>query len=603
LQASLTRSERSKLEQLRLENETLSGIVALVASSTDLRHVLDRVVDLLTKASDCHACFLYVLNEFGDRLRLRAASPVYSHLVGRTELSMDEGLGGWAVRNSRPALVDVRTLGDPRIDMVEGLDGDRITSAVAVPIPSRGGPPLGVMLLYAAVPHEFEGSILNVLTHAGALVAGAIENAQLYEDAQHHVDVLTELADLSENIAVAATLAQLHDVATSGVKELLGCTECLLFEAGEGDRLRLVATAPAGNHREIAMTSGVEALLTGPEDDAPSRQADVAAALGVEAGAGAIVASPVRTGAERLGLLVAVLPGQADSVAAELLRSVAHQVALATRKTDLIARLAADNLGRDLFKALEAEDTATAASLAHVARINVDGASVVLEIRPEADGTPERWPKTQQAIETALRRSVPGTLCDPGPVRLRALVPLTIDAPEEVRRLLARLLPTAESAGVIVGASCAGRGLPHLHRALEEAADAGKLARAFETYGRALFYGDMGAYRYLVGLVDGGGPRDHLREAVDRLVAYDEHRGSALLETLETYLENGCSTTSTSRRLIIHVNTLRQRLQRIEEVTGLAVADEDLLALHLAIKLARLHSATTVAAPRSRGRH
>jgi DNA-binding PucR family transcriptional regulator len=38
----------------------------------------------------------------------------------------------------------------------------------------------------------------------------------------------------------------------------------------------------------------------------------------------------------------------------------------------------------------------------------------------------------------------------------------------------------------------------------------------------------------------------------------------------------------------VHVNTLRQRLDRIESLTGLDLAGEDLLALQLAIKLARL---------------
>ena len=38
----------------------------------------------------------------------------------------------------------------------------------------------------------------------------------------------------------------------------------------------------------------------------------------------------------------------------------------------------------------------------------------------------------------------------------------------------------------------------------------------------------------------------------------------------------------------MHVNTLRQRLDRIESVTGLALDAQDLLALQLAIKLARL---------------
>jgi DNA-binding PucR family transcriptional regulator len=108
------------------------------------------------------------------------------------------------------------------------------------------------------------------------------------------------------------------------------------------------------------------------------------------------------------------------------------------------------------------------------------------------------------------------------------------------------------------------------------------------TEGGVLLYGEMGAYRYLVSLLDSGGPDDELRAAITRLVEYDAARQTQLLTTLELYLTNGRTSTTTSRALTIHVNTLRQRLERIEALTGLDLESQDLLALQLAIKLARL---------------
>jgi DNA-binding PucR family transcriptional regulator len=46
---------------------------------------------------------------------------------------------------------------------------------------------------------------------------------------------------------------------------------------------------------------------------------------------------------------------------------------------------------------------------------------------------------------------------------------------------------------------------------------------------------------------------------------------------------------ASARALYIHPNTVRQRLERIERVTGLDLGKEDLLSLELALKLARLH--------------
>ena len=76
-----------ELDRVALQSETLYAVIGVVASSPDLDRVLDGVVDLLTAATDCHACFVYLRD--GDRLRLRAASQVYAHLVGRVEMGLD----------------------------------------------------------------------------------------------------------------------------------------------------------------------------------------------------------------------------------------------------------------------------------------------------------------------------------------------------------------------------------------------------------------------------------------------------------------------------------------------------------------------------------
>jgi DNA-binding PucR family transcriptional regulator len=80
-----------------------------------------------------------------------------------------------------------------------------------------------------------------------------------------------------------------------------------------------------------------------------------------------------------------------------------------------------------------------------------------------------------------------------------------------------------------------------------------------------------------------------MREAVDELIAYDKRRRSSLLDTLERYLAERRSVIESARALFIHPNTLRQRLARIEELTGVELDHDDLLSLELAIKLARLH--------------
>jgi DNA-binding PucR family transcriptional regulator len=129
---------------------------------------------------------------------------------------------------------------------------------------------------------------------------------------------------------------------------------------------------------------------------------------------------------------------------------------------------------------------------------------------------------------------------------------------------------------------------------MREAADAMRIAAALSPDGGALGYADLGAYRYLVHLPLDTTPHDRLFVAVERLVDYDERRRTHLVETLERYLTDRRAGATTARNLFIHPNTLRQRLDRIQKVSGLDLRREDLLALELAVKLVRLRRAQFV---------
>ncbi|MFG2576342.1 helix-turn-helix domain-containing protein [Streptomyces sp. NPDC048481] len=64
--------------------------------------------------------------------------------------------------------------------------------------------------------------------------------------------------------------------------------------------------------------------------------------------------------------------------------------------------------------------------------------------------------------------------------------------------------------------------------------------------------------------------------SVARLRAFDaEHSGSCLVETLRAYLDHFGDVSAASRALSVHSNSLRYRLRRIAQVSGLDLADPD----------------------------
>jgi DNA-binding PucR family transcriptional regulator len=172
---------------------------------------------------------------------------------------------------------------------------------------------------------------------------------------------------------------------------------------------------------------------------------------------------------------------------------------------------------------------------------------------------------------------------------VRAAVPLGAGSAERLEEVLHACEELGKQCGAAIGVSQMHEAPSEATRAYREALDATTIGRALLRDGGAIAYSQLGAYRYLVHIPAEEAPTDRMRAAVDTLIDYDGRRRSALLDTLERYLAERRSVIESARALYIHPNTLRQRLARIEDLTGVDLDDADLLSLELAIKLARLH--------------
>jgi DNA-binding PucR family transcriptional regulator len=220
---------------------------------------------------------------------------------------------------------------------------------------------------------------------------------------------------------------------------------------------------------------------------------------------------------------------------------------------------------------------------------------VVAVLEPADGASDPRWAEVAARAEARLRQVLPGALCDPGAERLRALVPLgdgevEVDSAAALARLDAELDRLAREERLAGGRGEPRRGLAGAERGLDEATSAARVARAIAPGGGARAYGELGVYRYLAQLPPGHAPDERHAQAIATLAAYDAKRRTELLATLERHLGDRGALAATARALYIHTNTLRQRLDRIESLTGLDLAAEDLLSLELALKLARLHA-------------
>ncbi|SHM62373.1 PucR family transcriptional regulator [Actinacidiphila paucisporea] len=165
----------------------------------------------------------------------------------------------------------------------------------------------------------------------------------------------------------------------------------------------------------------------------------------------------------------------------------------------------------------------------------------------------------------------------PEPLHAEALLGL-------LRGPLARGL--GEDGRLTVGVSAAVHSPEGLRGALEEARHARRVAAARP--GRVCVAGheELASHVLLLPFVPDDVRRAFTARLLDPLRAYDRRHRSELIPTLEAFLDCDGSWTRCAGRLHLHVNTLRYRISRIEQLTGRDLARlEDKLDFFLALRM------------------
>jgi GAF domain-containing protein len=546
------------------DSRTLSQVISTIASRLELDAVLAAVVELLSEASGVHACFVYLVEDGGERLVLRAASQPYARLVGSIALERGEGLAWWAAEHREPAFIREDLLSDPRVKYVPELEEEQFQSLISVPILAKDDSPVGVVSLHSEAPREFSEDEVEFLVSSATLLGGAIETARLYRDMRRRVEDLERLTGLSEAIARADTLDELAQAVATGSLELLRARSCRLYVREEAaEALRLRAAVPAAGDAPVTL----ELTRLGPE----LSRSRSAPRIGVR----------VLAGDELLGLL------QADGTAeVELGRAVASQTALAIEKIRLIEHLTERNLIKDFFEELAGgRASGVLAERARRLDCDLDARHVVVVASPPSD-----------ELERMLASIAPGSLFDRRDDSVRGLLRV---APGGEAQLLGALRRGHAELGVpaTIGVSNVCAGAETFASGFEEARHALLGTAVLRGRPGVMSYDELGPYKYLLRMSLDESVRDAHRDAVERLVAYDEERSASLLQTLEEFLDRRGNISATADALHVHQNTLRQRLRRIMQVSGLDLMKDDWLMVEIALKMVRLQQSAGAAGP------
>lgn len=188
-----------------------------------------------------------------------------------------------------------------------------------------------------------------------------------------------------------------------------------------------------------------------------------------------------------------------------------------------------------------------------------------------------RWQHTRQALEDQLQawcRQKPGSVTAhlPGDLFV-VLLADTQDLPERLAGLYRQLQGVAGELSLYMGLSSLAEDCAHYRQALNEARQALDVARHLRPASGYCNFSELGVLRLLQGIVDRSLIDDFVSRTLGPLLAPGRKQATALVHTLDALLMENGNSLKAAQRLGLHRNTVNQRIQRIEQLSGQSIDD------------------------------
>ncbi|RKN06314.1 helix-turn-helix domain-containing protein [Streptomyces radicis] len=561
---------RGALRQHRRREAELTALfdtVGDLAALRDLDAVLTSIVRRARVLLGTDTAYLTLPDEEAGDTYMRvtdgSVSPLFQHL----RLELGEGLGGLVAQTATPYATpsyptDERFRHTSTIDA--GVLDEGLVAILGVPLVlgSSGDPDrkvIGVLFAADRSPRTFAPDEVALLCSLAAHAAIAIDTARALADTR------ATLAELAEANAVIRA----HSAAMQRAAEAHDQLTDLVLRGGE---LSQVASAVAGllggaitlhdaGGRPLAAVGPGGGAFTGRHD--PDELAEAVADS--HATARAVPrrdrwVCAARAGQELLGGLV--LHGRPELADAD--RRLFERAGVVTALLLLLRRSVAEAenriRGELITDLLTAPDRDPKGLVERGRRLGVDLSRPHLLLVAEASA------EARKRLAAAARQHLFGTESVSAEHAGAIVMLLPADDAGAAARAAAAQMSQLVGAPVTVGAAGPAAEPAALAAAHAEAARCLRALRVLGRVGDGACAAELGFLGVLLG--DDRDVRGYVAATLGPLLDYDARRGTELIRTLRAYFGRGRSLTRAKDDLHVHVNTVVQRLDRIEALLG-----------------------------------
>ncbi len=596
--AAVVRTGSPRERELR-ELLFLQRLAVEAASTMERDELLSLVLRETIGVLDADVCALYLYDPDRKRLILTASNGLNQAAVGKVFLAPGQGITGAVAASREPLWVaDVST--DSHFEWIEGLDEERFTSMLSVPI--LAGPRMvGVLNVQTVQRHEFRPDEVAVLSAIAGALAGVLERSEL----QHRLELQLVEIQLSQTVherftelvLSGAGLPKILDAIAALAGGEVGLYDPLGFrlEHGTGRGLPVPRLQVPPSLTGAAATGPVGISLTRPRLD--------------------LILNPVRAGEELVAVLA--VEGTVAGAGAGTRRALEHGatvVALELLKERAAAeverRLRGDLLEGLLTPGQSPEDIARLAVRAERLGYRIPDQAWVLVLEPDDERTLAKFQtqplreRLQRDLNELTQRRAPGSLvvarANHSVLLLPAISPdrthgSAVPNPAGVEELARAILALAQGLGrriyFSVGMGNLAASALELSRAHEEARQALRLSRRAGGAGQITSYRSLGALRLLLEVRDPDVLRRFVHETLGPILDYAQRHRTPLLPTLEALVAQSWNQRAAGRQLHVHINTLAYRVQRIEDLLNASLDDaETRVVLSVALQARQLLS-------------
>jgi signal transduction histidine kinase len=224
--AECTAELRAANEEIQRRADELAALYEVghdLAATLDLEVLLPAIAQRVTHTLGADRCTVFLFDEGVGMLRARAAHGYMAERLADFGYRPGEEIVGQAYATGEPQYV-------PDLDRVPHLPRrDAIRAVLAVPLVSPTAGPLGVLSVTSLRPEAFTPYQQQLLETMAGQIAGAIENARLYEETERHATELAALYEIGKEITSILELNTMLQTIADDAVRLVGADKSLIL--------------------------------------------------------------------------------------------------------------------------------------------------------------------------------------------------------------------------------------------------------------------------------------------------------------------------------------------------------------------------------------